>query len=364
MNKYTRILAFAAAVIIAAGLCGCKKKLPQDNYEKENAAGTGYGTAMKSSLYIDDFYFLTVGTAKSTVELLAGSAHYHNKNSEFSPVYTLNNGDTIAITYDENQNKVTTAEYTYKETEKTENFFNILVSLGILKSSIQETPGSSTTEIPSGENNGDNSILPPPASNGGTTSDGENNEKPPMQSVTQGAVFAMGMYDVSIVKDSLQVNQPRTEIINSIGKPNYFFSHNFAEDSYIIDCYNLSDGSKLYLDYGYERLNLRCAAIYKNGTYTTVTNSAWNMQTKPAGFTRLSSDSAKIIRLKKNMTPANVYATIGEPSWYEGTRSSYTDVFLLNDGSHAYLNFGSAHNKLTSISIKGADGSITVVSLK
>ena len=364
MNKYARIAAAAVAVVMLTGICGCKKAVPQNAYEKENAAGTGYGTGVKSSLYIDDFYFLTVGTSKAAVELLAGSAHYHNENSELSPVYTLSNGDTIELTYDENKKTVTAAEYTYKEEDKKESFFDILVSLGILKSSVQETPGSTTTDIPSGNSDGESSILPPPASSDGNTSGEQNSEDIPLQNVTQGEIFAMGMYDVSISKSGLYINQPRTEILNKIGRPNYFFSHNFSADSYIIDCYNLSDGSKLYLDYGYERANLRCAAIYKNGTYTTVTDAPWQMQTKPTGFTRLSSDAAKINKLKKNMTPASVYASIGEPSWYEGTRASYTDVFLLNDGSYAYLNFGSAHNKLTSISIKGADGQITVVSLK
>jgi hypothetical protein len=98
--------------------------------------------------------------------------------------------------------------------------------------------------------------------------------------------------------------------------------------------------------------------------YTKIMDKNWEIQKKPSGFTRLTSDSTKIPFLKKNMTPTKVYAILGEPSWYEGTRSSYTDVFVLNDGSKAYINFGSAHNKLTSISLKGADGKITVVDVK
>lgn len=362
MNKYTRIIAGIAAIVVMLGVCGCKKVQPQDTYEKENAAGTGYGTGAKSSLYIDDFYFIAKGTSKANIELLVGSAHYHDQNSEFSPVYTLSNGDTIALTYDTEKKTVTEAKYKYAEEDKEENFFDILVGLGILESPVQERPGSTTTDIPSG--NDSTGLLPPVQSDPDTSDSNGSEDNLPTQNVGGGAPFAMGMYDVSIAKSNFFVNQSRAEVIYNIGKPNYFFSHSFSQDSYIIDCYNLSDGSKLYIDYGYERSRLRSVAIYKNGTYTTVIDVPWQAQSKPDGFTRLASEESKISRLKKNMTPSNVYTILGEPSWYEGTRASYNDVFLLSDGSYAILNFGSAHNKLTTLSIKGADGKLTVMSLK
>ena len=84
----------------------------------------------------------------------------------------------------------------------------------------------------------------------------------------------------------------------------------------------------------------------------------------PEGFTRTTISRNKLNRLSKNITPAKAYETLGEPSWYEGTRGSYNDIYMLTDGAQAVLSFGSAHNKLTTITIKETDGSVTVVNLR
>ena len=356
MNRITKISTIILLIALLLNTCGCEKKSNSDFYGKEDSANTGYGKKEKSSLYIDDFYFLTVGTKKATVEVLLGSAHYHTNNDELSPVYTLENGDKIAITYDAKEKKVEKAEYTYTQDMESESFFDILVELGILSSAAQEKTEQNNTDIQDTHNQ---ETLSPDSP---TVSD-PNNEEIIIQPTTQGEIFASGAYVYSLLEEFIKPGALRADIISKVGKPNYFFSRDFKTDSYIIDCYNLSDGSKLYLDYGYERNSLRCAAIFKNGTVSSILDTTWSEQKMPSGFTRPASDAARINRLTKNMTPAKVYAYLGEPSWYEGTRAVYTDVFKLSDGTFAYLNFGSAHNKLTSVSIKGTDGTTKVLKL-
>ncbi len=359
MKKYIKIISLLITASVLFSLCSCNKKDPKFEYIKENAGGTGYGASAKSELYIEDFYFLTLGTEKSKVEILTGNAHYFNENNELLPVYTLNNGDSIAITYDPKNSTVTKSVYTYYEDQSTQDFFSILVELGVLKSSNQES-GSEITVVPGidKENPTDNNDTP----------DNSTTVTPPTQTpstpIKQGAHFATGMYNYMIIEPALTANMPRDSITTVIGKPNYYFSHNFSNDSYIIDCYNLNDGSKLYLDYGYERLRLRCAAIYKNGIFTSVLGTPWTVQEKPEGFTRTTINRNKLNRLSKNITPAKAYETLGEPSWYEGTRGSYNDIYMLTDGAQAVLGFGSAHNKLTTITIKETNGSVTVVDLR
>jgi hypothetical protein len=284
-------------------------------------------------------------------------------------VYTLNNGDSISLKYDEKDSSVLEARYTYSKEQTTENFFKILVDLGVLKSTNQESdtpitvvPGTSTgTDEPNDKDPDTDDKADSEKEDGSNITDVQT---PSYQKPTQGVQFASGMYNFNIIEPILTHNLPRETILSIVGKPSYFYSHSFTNDSYIIDCYNLNDGSKLYLDYGYERLRLRCAAIYKNGTYSSILGTPWTVQVKPEGFTRSVIARAKLDRLDKNLTPAKVYATIGEPSWYEGSRGNYNDIFMLSDGSKAILNFGSAHNKLTSISIKEKDGRVTVLELK
>lgn len=359
MKKNIKFLSVVIVVIILFSLCGCHKPNPKYEYPKENAGGTGYGASSKSELYIEDFYFLTLGTEKAKVEMLTGNAHYFRDNNKLLPVYTLNNGDNISITYDEKNSTITNAEYTFYENQQSENFFNILVELGILKSDKQES-GSEITVVPGIETGGNEDL--PSVTPDKTPLNPDGNV--PSQTVKQGVHFATGMYNFMIVEPALTVNMPRDSILTVVGKPSYYFSHSFSQDSYIIDCYNLNDGSKLYLDYGYERLRLRCAAVYKNGTYTSILGTPWSAQSKPDGFTRTTVSRNKLNRLSKNTTPAKVYETMGEPSWYEGTRGSYNDIYCLTDGAQAILNFGSAHNKLTTITIKETDGKVTVVDLR
>ncbi len=359
MKKYTKFLSVLSITVILFLVCGCHKDNHKYEYPKENAGGTGYGAKTKSELYIEDFYFLTLGTEKTKVEMLTGNAHYFRDNNKLFPVYTLNNGDSISITYDQKNSTITNAVYTFYENQQTESFFDILVELGILKSNNKES-GSEITVIP-GVDTGNNDSTPTDTPD---TTPSQPSTQNPSQPIKQGVHFATGMYNFTLIEPALTVNMPRDSIITVVGKPNYYFSHSFINDSYIIDCYNLNDGSKLYLDYGYERLRLRCAAIYKNGTYTSILGTPWSVQQKPDGFTRTTVSRNKLNRLAKNITPAKAYQTLGEPSWYEGTRGSYNDIYMLTDGAQAVINFGSAHNKLTTITIKETNGNVTVIDVK
>lgn len=361
MTNFKRLFLIITASALMLSVSACKKALPGENYPKENAGGTGYGAGVKSALYIEDFYFINVGTLKSAVELTLGSPHYTEEGNSFYSVYDLNNGDSIEFSFDQEKNTVSKAEYVYSDGNKSD-FFGILVDVGVLKSPTSEG-GQTNVDIPDNNVNPDNNNKPPQndnPSNGGTPNTPSDNK----HNVVQGDQFATGMYNYTLIEPVLSLGVPRSSVIAAVGKPNYYFSHNFAYDSYIIDCYNLNDGSKLYLDYGYARDNLRCAAIYKNGSTESILGAKWIAQVKPAGFTRSVANKNAVGRLKKNMTPAQVYKSLGEPSWYEGNRGSYSDVFALPNGEYAYLNFGSAHNRLTSISIRGADGTDTALTLK
>lgn len=352
-----RLISIIASITVLTSLCACAKTEPADSYPKENAGGSGYGAGIKSSLYIEDFYFINVGTLKSTVELTLGSPHYTEEGNSSYTLYELNNGDSIEFAYDKEKSTVNTASYIFANGDK-ESFFDILVQLGVLKSSDSEQ-GASNVQIPSSDGNGKTD----------TETDAPSNSDKPIQQpsypsqVVQGELFATGMYNYVLIEPVLTVGASRSSILSAVGKPNYYFSYDFSFDSYIIDCYNLNDGSKLYIDYGYARDAVRAAAIYKNGSYTAILGSRWSAQVKPTGFTRAVGQKDSLNRLKKNMTPAQAYKILGEPSWYEGNRGSYSDVFALPGGEYAYLSFGSAHNKLTSVSIVGEDGTSTVVTL-
>ena len=359
MNKLKRFLTILITFVTVLTLFGCKNSDNSEQYQKENAANTGYGASSKSDLYIEDFYFLTIGTERSKIELLNGSSHYFNESDELLPVYKLNNGDSINIEYDQKTNTVTKATYVFAKDQSKQNLFDIFVELGVLKSSNQLTQEEIT-------------VVPGISEDNPTEENTENTENTDNQqssggiptTTVQGVHFATGVYDISLIKPVLTQGIQRESILNIVGKPSYYSSQTFKADSYIIDCYNLNDGSKLYLDYGYERLRLRCAAIYKNGIYTPINNMTWSVQKKPTGFTRTKLLKSKLNLLSKNITPSKAYSILGEPAWFEGNQGQYNDIYVLDNGSNAVLNFGSAHNKLSSVSIKDKDGTVSVITIQ
>ena len=353
MTRFKKVAVSIAVIIALVSVSGCKSADPGLVYEKESAAGTGYGAGIKSDLYIEDLYFISVGTQRSLIERSLGMPHYTEEGNSLYNVYDLNNGDSVEFTYDPQKGTVSYARYNYAD-GTTDDLFSILTDKGVIKSPNSQNNG--------GEDQNNNSDDKPNDNTGGSEKP-ENDNKRPTQTAVQGDVFASGTYNYELISPYISYGAARSAIISDIGKPSYYFSRNFTEDSYIVDCYTLDDGGKLYLDYGYTRDTLRCAAIQKGGTFTPIAGMQWSIADKPSGFTRKTANKTAVGRLKSNMTPAAVYKVLGEPSWYEGTQGSYTDVFALPGGEYAYLNFGSAHNKLTSASIKGADGAITVVIL-
>ena len=245
----------------------------------------------------------------------------------------------------------------------------MLVDLGILRS-------TSTIDNGSGGNNGQGTSGP----SSGTDTPNEdqpsvnpdddkteiNVEKPsgPNYStpVIQTGYFASGSYDKSIFDNSLTIGMSRNSVLDNIGKPNYYSSSNFKNDSYIIDCYVLNDGTTLYLDYGYSREYLRCARTEKSGIYSAYLGT-WSIQSKPGGFTHDLISQTMLDALRKDMVPSTVYSMLGEPHWYEGSSSRYRDAYELIDGTIAYLDFGSAHNKLSTITLLDISGKETLISL-
>ena len=125
MNKLKRFLTILITFVTVLTLFGCKNSDNSEQYQKENAANTGYGATSKSDLYIEDFYFLTIGTERSKIELLNGSSHYFNESDELLPVYKLNNGDSINIEYDQKTNTVTKATYVFAKDQSKQNLFDI-----------------------------------------------------------------------------------------------------------------------------------------------------------------------------------------------------------------------------------------------
>ena len=134
----------------------------------------------------------------------------------------------------------------------------------------------------------------------------------------------------------------------AFGGPSYFLGRSYQKDSYIIDCYKLTDGGVLMLDYGYDRKSLRCAALRDAGGITSAYLGTWSIQTKPADFVRPRLQLSQLTTLSKGSSPEKVYQKVGEPAWFEGTSASYQDAFVLEDGSTVYLSYDAARNKLVS----------------
>ena len=195
MIKQKRFFMILTALVMLLSVCSCKKAAPGNSYLKENAAGTGYGAGIKSSLYIEDFYFITVGTQKSAIELTLGTPHYTEEGNAFYSVYDLNNGDSIEFSFDADKNAVTHAEYVYADGDK-QNFFDILVELGILKSSVSESGDGNTVEIPGGEED-EPSTDNPPTDNPDNTDTPDNSQTPSGgHNAVQGDQFASDLITI------------------------------------------------------------------------------------------------------------------------------------------------------------------------
>lgn len=358
------------SLVVSIGLtvlAGCKSAPSGGTgFRLEDSAFTGYGAAAKGTLTIEDFFFLSKGTSREVVSNAIGTESYLQNNESSQAVYELASGDHIVLEYDKDE-RISGAVYGYSNGDD-EDFLQMLVELGILRS-------TNTVDISSGSNGGQSTT---PSDNTDSPSDNsptddqpddetEINIKNPSDTtgstpVVQTGYFASGSYDKALFDNALSIGMSRNTVLDNIGKPNFYYSSNFKNDSYIVDCYVLSDGSTLYLDYGYSREYLRCARTEKSGIYTVYLGT-WSVQSKPGGFTRDLISQTMIDALRKDMVPSTVYSLLGEPHWYQGSSARYRDAYELIDGTIAYLDFGSAHNKLTTITLIDISGKETLISL-
>ena len=125
----------------------------------------------------------------------------------------------------------------------------------------------------------------------------------------------------------------------------------------------MEDGSVLYLDYGYNRTNLR--AVRKVvGTTATDYLGTWGQEEKPEGYIRFTRNQAVFNTLKKNAKPSEIYRRFGAPDWLEGSATRYRDAYMLLGGNVFYLDFGPNHAGLTAVVLQKSDGSVVNYTLK
>lgn len=339
-----KIVAIVLCLSLAAGITGCKKEdaAPQ----REESAGTGYGTARSASLIEQDLYFLRPQAERSAVEEALGSPQSFVISAENSCTYRLSKGEELTLTYSESD-RLETAQYQDAD-GKEWDLFSYLDSIGVMVNydSGDETEPEQPEETPEEQ----------PQENPGV-------QQPQEDQADQGYYFASKRYSYAMAEQILKIGVLRETVLSAFGKPNGFGSVDFAKDGYIIDVYFMDDGSTLYLDYGYTRAKLRAARIEKSGVVSSYLGE-WGAETKPGGMYRGDRTRHLFNSLKKNMKPSEVYSHFGAPDWLEGSADRYRDAYLLQDGSVIYLDFGAGHSTLTAASIVKYDGGIIPVQLR
>ena len=334
MKKSIKFLCLMLIFLNILFICSCHKSSEK---ALEDSSYSGLGVVKKSALNESDFYFLAKGSLYNDVLNLLGSPHNLRSENPLCVDYSLSNGDRIELYFSDE--KLTGAYINYAESIIPQtDFLNYLSSIGVLSGDIKSTKEKNTQK------------------NNQTTAPSEIKDK---------NLFSSESYKKDDFVGKINIGVSRDFVINNIGKPTSFSSHDFNKDSYIIDRYVLDDGSSLYIDYGYQRSVIRCACIIGyNGSYSLVTGDSWSPQNKPAGFSRKMLDKSVLKFLKHDLSPTDVYKLIGEPHWYEGNQNKYSDAFILSDGTTLYLDFGEYHNALNSAYILNADGSEKIYSLK
>ncbi len=331
----------AAVLIIGLclALCACAPDDAPRAVGTEDGGGTGYGVTAKSVLKLSDFY----GVARSSTRAV-------NRRSLGSPqtavggvdTYTLENGDTVSLEYDE---KGILKDTTF--TDHAENvsytLFDKLVLLGVLRQTASDAGKPQGGETPQ---------------SGETPQDGQQTAPVPE------GVFSDKTYERSQFEQSLSLSLDRATVLATIGRPNAFAGRTYRKDSYIVDCYELADGSTLMLDYGFERDSLRAAALRTTGGTMTTFLGSWTVQSKPADLARPTVSLNQVTSLRLGALPADVYGKIGEPAWFEGSAVSYVDAFMMVDGSVIYLQYDKGHAKLTGAWRVTTDGKQVTVGLR
>lgn len=302
----------------------------------EDGGGSGYGIGTQSVLKLSDFYGITSGSVRDNNLLILGSPSYSLDGSD---TYFLSDGSQVVLTYND-RGSLSETLYTEFSSGKSYDLLDYLISIGVLHGTIGDAPQTPTT----------------PSTN---TQGGSQQNTP-----TDMPLFSTKLYKKESIDGKLSLYADRSTVISTIGAPSSFGARQYKRDSYIIDLYNLDDGSVLMLDYGYDRKSLRGAAIKGADGTTSGYLGVWSAQSKPADFVRASVKLNQITSLSKGSTPAKVYAALGEPAWFEGSASNYQDVYLLSDGSYAYLSYSGAHSKLSGAYQITIEGKMVQVSLR
>ena len=329
-----RIWVLALILLLCAG-CAPTDEDTVHSVGTEDGGGSGYGVSVQSVLKLSDFYGVAVGSTRENNQLMLGSPLYSLGTSD---TYALTDGSQVVLTYN-TTGTLTDTLYTDFESGKSYGLFDYLISIGVLHGTVSD--GESDT----------------PVSPDGSTSNGGSGEG-------NAPVFSDKLYARAAFDGKLSLYLDRSTVISTIGAPTAFAARQYKADSYIIDHYNLDDGSVLMLDYGYDRKSLRCAAIKGADGVTSGYLGAWAPQSKPADFVREKIELRQVTALTKGTEVAKVYAALGEPAWMEGKVTEYRDVYLLSDGSHVYLSFSDAHSKLEGAYQVTAEGKLIEVSLK
>lgn len=332
-----RMLPFLIMVILLLG--GCK---PAEDVRlsvgTEDGGGSGYGTSASSVLQLSDFYSVAQSSTRDNNLLILGTPMYSLGQSD---TYTLSDGSQIVLTYND-RGTLTDTLYTDFETGKSYSLFDKLVMIGVL----QATTGS--------QSGGDSGTSDKPTTPSTDTPSGTASNIP---------AFSTKTYSRAEFDGKLSLYLDRNTVLTTFGYPNSFKGRTYKYDSYIVDCYNLSDGTQLLLDYGYDRTSLRCAAIVSGGMTKTYLGS-WSAQNKPADYVRPRISLNSVTALSKGTAPQKAYEVLGEPQWFEGKASDYKEVYMLTDGNYIYLIYDSAHKALTGAYQLKTDGTRLEVTLK
>lgn len=335
-----RMIALCLALIC---LAGCK---PAEDMPivlgSEDGGGTGYGSVAGSTLTVQDFYSVVRGVSRADLWKQLGSPQYDFVDDALNDQYKLSDGSTISLQYNKTSETLFAATFTDAASGKTMDFFAKLVELGVLRDAGNSNNTPTTPSTPSTPSTGGNEIVDLP------------DDSPK---------FQIKAHDISVFEQSLSLYADRITVLTVIGLPSGYASYNYQKDGYILDVYTLTDGRVLYLDYGYGRKTLRGVTMkHLNGAKSVFLGAA-TPQGKPSDFARPEQTVSQFTALKAGMTPEEVYRTVGDPHWLEGSATGYRDAWRLIDGRIVYLNFSAAHDKLASATVAGTDGRQTALKL-
>ncbi|MBQ7090374.1 MAG: hypothetical protein IJN82_04575, partial [Clostridia bacterium] len=250
--------------------------------------------------------------------------------------YTLKDGQRLSLTYSA-LDALETAVYTDKAGKK-QDLFAYLSELGVLRGYLGAGDGSEEPqEQPEPEPDQQMPEAQAPQEN-------------------EGLYFSRRTYSYELADEILKEGVTRDTVVAAMGKPNGFSSVDFKKDTYIVDVYNMDDGSILYLDYGYTRTELRAARKLKGSNRSSYLGE-WGAEERSPEFYR-TTVNVDGIKLRKGSKPAEIYSLsrLGEPDWLEGNQSSYTDAYQLTGGRVLYLDFGKNHASLTNAYILTKEG--------